>query len=167
MLDPPKIELSDSFFNTLDTRVEDILVNGFVNNWDIEQNTIDQIRGKYNFDEIKDAFENAAVPHQLELFLWQRQQKICKGMQFFIPKRRQQWVYILFVLRNWTKNNGKQQFVYTHWQRGHFFIKTTQTKIFIAFCSPSKIYQSKLDQKGSFITIALRNISKTTSLLSW
>ena len=62
MPDPPKIELDDSLLNTLGARAEDILADDIVNDKVIEQKTIAQIKDKYNFDEIKDAFDK-------ELFL--------------------------------------------------------------------------------------------------
>ena len=46
MPDPPKIELDDSLLNNLGTRAEDILADEIVNEKD-----------KYNFHEIKDAFD--------------------------------------------------------------------------------------------------------------
>ena len=57
MPDPPKIELDDSLLNTLGVRAEDILADDIVNDKDTEQKTIAQIKGKYNFDEKKDAFD--------------------------------------------------------------------------------------------------------------
>ena len=68
MPDLPKTELGGSLLNTLGTRAGDILANEFVNNKDIEQKTIEQIKDKYNFDEISNNFDNAAAPHQLECF---------------------------------------------------------------------------------------------------
>ena len=35
---------------------------------ELEEKTIEQIKKEYNFDEIKDAFDHAAVPVQLEFF---------------------------------------------------------------------------------------------------
>ena len=58
MPDPPKIELDDSLLNNLGTRAEDILADEIVNDKDIEQKkTKEQIKDKYNFHEIKDAFD--------------------------------------------------------------------------------------------------------------
>lgn len=41
---PPKLELSDSLFNTLDTEAEDILRDYFVNDKTLEENAIEQIK---------------------------------------------------------------------------------------------------------------------------
>ena len=35
---------------------------------ELEEKTIEQIKKEHNFDEIKDAFDHAAVPAQLEFF---------------------------------------------------------------------------------------------------
>ena len=76
--DPPKIELGDSLLNVLTTKAEDILADNFVNDKAIEEKAIEQLKDEYKFDEIKDAFDEGAVPHQLEFFfggaaksLWQ------------------------------------------------------------------------------------------------
>ena len=44
----------------------------------------EQIKDKYNFDKIKDAFDHAAVPHQLEIFYGGDSENLCKSMQFFV-----------------------------------------------------------------------------------
>ena len=36
----------------------------------IQEKTIEQLKDEYKFDEIKDAFDEGLVPHQLEFFLW-------------------------------------------------------------------------------------------------
>ena len=68
MCDPPKIELGYSLLNVLTTKAEDILADNFVNDKATEEKTIEQLKDEYKFDEIKDAFDEGAVPHQLEFF---------------------------------------------------------------------------------------------------
>ena len=60
--DLPKLELGYGLLNTLDVEAEDILDDQFVNPKQLEEKTIEQIKEEYNFDEIKDAFDRAAVP---------------------------------------------------------------------------------------------------------
>ena len=35
----------------------------------LKKKTIEQLKDEYNFDEIKDAFDKGAVPHQLSFFM--------------------------------------------------------------------------------------------------
>ena len=63
--DLPKLELGDQLLNTLGAEAEDILKEDFVSSNELEDKTIKQIKDGYNFDEIKNAFDHAAVPHQL------------------------------------------------------------------------------------------------------
>ena len=66
--DHPKLELSNSLLNALGTKAEDNLKDDFVSEKTLEEQTIKQIKEEYNFDEIKDAFDNAVVPQQLGSF---------------------------------------------------------------------------------------------------
>lgn len=66
--DLPKLELGNSRLNALSTEAEDILKDYFVIDKTLEEKTIKQIKEEYHFDEIKGAFDNAAVPQQLEFF---------------------------------------------------------------------------------------------------
>ena len=64
--DLPKLELGDGLLNTLGAEAEDILDDQFINSKELEEKTIEQIKEEFNFEKIKDAFDNAAVPAQLE-----------------------------------------------------------------------------------------------------
>ena len=66
--DLPKLELWDQLLNILDAEVEAILEGSFVTSKELEEKTLENIKEEYNFDEIKDAFDDAVVPHQLEFF---------------------------------------------------------------------------------------------------
>ena len=63
-----KIELGDPLLNVLSTKAEDILAGIFVNDKAIEEKITEQLKDEYKFDDIKDAFDEEAVPHQLEFF---------------------------------------------------------------------------------------------------
>ena len=66
--DPPKLELGDCLFNTLGVEANDILNQKFVNKKQQEDEVLDQIKEEYNFDDIKDAFDEGTVPEQLDFF---------------------------------------------------------------------------------------------------
>ena len=60
--DPAKPELRDLLLR----EHMDISADDYVNDKVIEEKTIEQLKDEYKFDEIKDAFDEGAVPHQLE-----------------------------------------------------------------------------------------------------
>ena len=66
--DLPKLQLEDWLLNTQGAEAEDILDDQFVNPKELEENAIEQIKDEYDVDKIKDAFDHAAVPAQLEFF---------------------------------------------------------------------------------------------------
>ena len=61
--DPSKLELGDGLANILGP---DILDEGFINKKELEDEVLENIKEQYGFEEIKDAFDEASVPHQLE-----------------------------------------------------------------------------------------------------
>ena len=66
--DPPKLELGDGQANILGPEAEDILDEGFINKKELEDEVLEKIKKDYGFEEVKDAFDEASVPHQLEFF---------------------------------------------------------------------------------------------------
>ena len=67
--DLPKLELGDDLANILGTEAEDILKENFVNSKKLEDEALENIKEEYGFEEIKNAFDEASVPEQLEFFL--------------------------------------------------------------------------------------------------
>lgn len=61
--DPPKLELRDGLLNTLCVETDDTLDRKFVNQKEQEDAAIEQIKKEYNFDDIKDAFDERAMVH--------------------------------------------------------------------------------------------------------
>ena len=56
--------------NVLSTGAEEILKDDYVSDKVLEDKTIEQIKDEYNFDEIKDAFDEREILTQLEIFFW-------------------------------------------------------------------------------------------------
>ena len=54
--------------NLLGVEADDILEQKVVNKKQQEDAVLKQIKEDYNFDEIKDAFDEGAFPHQLHFF---------------------------------------------------------------------------------------------------
>ena len=63
--DISKLELVDGLLDTLGVQTDDILQQKFVNEKQQEDAVLEQIKEEYNFDEIKDAFDEGHVPQQL------------------------------------------------------------------------------------------------------
>ena len=66
--DLPKLELGDQLLNTLGAEAKAILEDNFVTSKELEEKTLENVKEEYNSDEIKDAFDDAVVLHQLEFF---------------------------------------------------------------------------------------------------
>ena len=58
----------DGLWNTLGVEADGILDQEFVNKKRQEDEVLEQIKEEYNFDEIKDAFDEGTVPQQLDFF---------------------------------------------------------------------------------------------------
>ena len=67
LLDPPKLELGDGLANVPGAEAEDILEDNFVNSKKREDAALQNIK-EYGFEEIKEAFDEASVPQELEFF---------------------------------------------------------------------------------------------------
>ena len=50
------------------TDAEEILKDDYVSDKVLEDKTIEQIKDEYNFDDIKDVFDEEQIPPQLEFF---------------------------------------------------------------------------------------------------
>ena len=80
--DPPKLELTDGFLNLLGVEAHVILEQKFTNKKKQEDAVLEEIRENYNFDEIKDAFNKAAVPCQLHFFYVGKNSNFNQAIEF-------------------------------------------------------------------------------------
>ena len=69
----------------LGTEAEDILTEEFVNPKKLEDETLENIKKEYNFDEIEDAFDEASVPKQLEFFYDGNNDNFIQACNFLSP----------------------------------------------------------------------------------
>ena len=69
--------------NILSIEAEKILVDDYVNDKNIEEKTLEQLKDEYKFDEIKDAIDEGVVPHELDIFM-EVTIKISYGPEFFV-----------------------------------------------------------------------------------
>ena len=71
--EPPELEIDDPLLDFLSTDAEKILNNDCVNDKNLQDKKLEQIKEEYNFDEIKDAFDKVKILPQLDFFFWRRQ----------------------------------------------------------------------------------------------
>ena len=69
----------------LGREAEDILKEELVNLKELEDGTLENIKDEYNFDEIKDTFDDAAVPKQLEFFYGGNNDNFIHACNFLSP----------------------------------------------------------------------------------
>ena len=82
--DPPKLELADGLLNSLGVEADDILEQKFINKKEEEDAVLEQIKEDYNFDQIKKAFDEAAVPPQLHFFYGGENSNFNRAVEFLL-----------------------------------------------------------------------------------
>ena len=70
LTDPPSIKTGDLLVNVLRTEAEGILEDDYVNDKVIQEKTIEQISDEYNFDDIKDDFDEEKISPTGGIFFW-------------------------------------------------------------------------------------------------
>ena len=70
LTDPPSIKIGDLLVNVLRTEAEGILEDDYVNDKVIQEKTIEQIKDEYNFDDIKDDFDEGKISPTGRIFFW-------------------------------------------------------------------------------------------------
>ena len=70
LTDPPSIKTGDLLVNVLRTEAEGILEDDYVNDKVIQEKTIEQIKDEYNFDDIKDDFDEEKISPTGGIFFW-------------------------------------------------------------------------------------------------
>ena len=64
---PPKLELSDGIFNVLKD-AKDVVNNDFLNENDLNEKDIEDIKKEYDFEDIKNTLDEGNIPPVLEFF---------------------------------------------------------------------------------------------------
>ena len=80
--DLPELELIDSLANILGAEAEDILKENFVNSKKLEDEALENIKEEYGFEEIKNAFDEASVPEQLEFYYGRNNENFVRACNF-------------------------------------------------------------------------------------
>ena len=93
----------------------------FVSLKELEDKT-EQIKDKYNFDKIKDAFEHAAVPHQLEIFYVGDNENLCKrACNFFLSPNEAKNEFVSFLCSDRGQNIMTNNSLSIHIESGKHF----------------------------------------------
>ena len=71
--------------NLLGVEADDILEQKVVNKKQQEDAVLKQIKEDYNFDEIKDVFDEGTVPHQLDFFYGGENSNFNQAIEFSSP----------------------------------------------------------------------------------
>ena len=85
--EPAKLKIGDPLLNFLSAYAEKMLTDDYVNDKELQDKTLEQIKEEYKFDETEDVFDKGIIPSQLEFFSvvkWY----FCTGLQFFVSKQR-------------------------------------------------------------------------------
>lgn len=82
---PPRLELGDGVINSLVVEADDILDQKIVEKKKRRRAVLEQIKKVYNFDEIKDAFDEASVPHQLDFSYGGDNENFVQAVEFLSP----------------------------------------------------------------------------------
>ena len=83
--DPEQLELSDGLLYLLGVEADDVLDQQFVNKKEQEDGVLEQIQEEYNFDEIKDAFDEETVPNQVKFLYGGDNSYFLQAIEFLLP----------------------------------------------------------------------------------
>ena len=74
--------MGDVVLNSLGVEADDISDQKFVEKKQEEDTALEQIKHEYNFDEIKDGFDEATVPHLLDFFFGGDNENFVQAVEF-------------------------------------------------------------------------------------
>ena len=87
----------------LGVEADDILEQKYVNKKQKEDAALEKIKEDYNLDEIKDAFDECAVPHQLDFFYGGENSNFKRAIEFLSPSNENR-EFIAFLLSDKEQN---------------------------------------------------------------
>ena len=118
--DHPRLELGDGLLNSLVVEVDDILEQKYVNKKQEEDAVLEQIKEDYNFDEIKDAFDEGVVPHQLDFFYGGENSNFNQAIEFLSPSNKNR-EFIAFLLSDQGQHLMRNSSLSIHIESGDIF----------------------------------------------
>ena len=122
--DPSKLELGDDLLNSLGVEADDILEQKYVNKKKEIDALLENMKEDYNFDEIKDAFDEGAVPHQLDIFCGGENSNFNHAIEFLLlSNENRESIEILLSDQNFMANNSLS----IHVESGDIFYQNFKT----------------------------------------
>lgn len=127
--DPPKHELGDSLISLLGVEADDILEQKFVDKKEQEDPVLEAVKEEYNFDEIKDALDQAIVPQQQDFFYGGADQNFFQACEFLALSTENR-EFIAFLISDRGQNMMKNSLP-IHIKTGNIFYQNfNANKIF-------------------------------------
>ena len=125
--DPPKlVELGDGLLNLLSVQADEILEQNFVNQKQQEDAVLEQIKEEYCFGKIKKAFDEAAVPHQLDFFYGGENSNFNQSIEFSSPSNENR-EFIAFLISDQGHNLMTNNSSSIHIETGGIFYQNFNT----------------------------------------
>ena len=124
--DPPKLELGDGQANILGPEAEDILDEGFINKKELEDEVLEKIKKDYGFEEVKDTFDEASVPHQLEFFYDSINENFIQACYFLSPNNDNR-KFIAFLVSDEGQNIMTSNNLSIYVESGNIFYQNFNT----------------------------------------
>ena len=118
--DPPTLELGDGLLDVLGVEANDVLDKQFVNKKEEEDAVLEQIKEDYDFDHIKDAFDEGIVPPQVDFFYGGDNENFVRAVEFLSPSSDNRELVRFFLLdlgQNVMNNNS----LFIHIESGDIF----------------------------------------------
>ena len=119
--------------NVLGAEAEDVLKENFVNSKKLEDETVENIKEEYNFEEIKDAFNEPSVPQNLE-FLYSGDNYNFVQTCNFLSLNEDNNEFISFLCSDYGQNIMTNNSPSIHIESGNIFYQNFNTnKIFYSY----------------------------------
>ena len=102
------LELGDGLLNALGVEANSVLDSQFITKKEEEEVALEKIKEEYNFDAIKDAFDEGNVPPQVEFFYGGGNENFVQAVEFLSPSadNREFMTYLLSDLGQNVMNNN-------------------------------------------------------------
>ena len=148
--DPPKFELGDGFINVLGEEADDILDEKFANKKKQEDESLENFKEEYNFEEIKDAFDEGSVPNQLDFFYGGQNENFTHAVNF-LSLSNDNREFIAFLISDAGQNIMTNNSLSIHIESGNIFYQNFNTN--------ENFYNFLLAQQDETKAIAPKRIS--------
>ena len=102
------------------------IYEGFVNKKELEDEALENIKEEYDFEEIRDAFGEASVPHKLEFFYGGINENFTQACYFLSPNNGNR-EFIAFLVSDKGQNIMTNNNLSIHVESGNIFYQNFNT----------------------------------------